>query len=102
MSLRPPSHFSRSQEASFNVLEHELLAEKAAALGRSGERVAETLAKLRAHRGDAEERRRLVKAAADAVYGYFIQRELCGFRRHDDVIRDYGIPREVLVRLGAA
>lgn len=40
-------------------------------------------------------------AAADAVHAYFIQREFCGLRRHDGVIREYGIPREVLVRLGA-
>ena len=41
------------------------------------------------------------KDAADAVYAFFIQRELCGLRRHDAVIRDLRIPREVLVRLGA-
>ena len=43
----------------------------------------------------------LVRAAAEAVYAYFVQRELCGLRRHDDVIREYGIPREVLVQAGA-
>jgi hypothetical protein len=39
--------------------------------------------------------------AAQAVYAYFIQRELCGLRRHRDVIREYAIPDEVLARLGA-
>ncbi|MEJ6783936.1 DUF6665 family protein [Aminobacter sp. Piv2-1] len=102
MSVRPPSLFSNRQEQSLNVLDYELLAEKAAALGRAGERVGEALARLGAHSGDAEARRVLVKAAADAVYGYFVQRELCGYRRHDDAIRHYGIPREVLARLGAA
>ncbi|WP_348630558.1 DUF6665 family protein, partial [Mesorhizobium sp. M7A.F.Ca.CA.004.02.1.1] len=33
--------------------------------------------------------------------GYFIQRELCGLRKHDAVIREYNIPRAVLARLGA-
>ena len=45
--------------------------------------------------------RSLLKRAAEAVYAYFIQRELCGMRRHQDVIREYRIPNEVLVRLGA-
>ena len=49
-------------------------------------------------KGIGEARAALVKAA---VYAYFIQRELCGLRRHDEIIRDYAIPREVLVRLGA-
>lgn len=101
-SVRPPSILSNRSEQTLNVLEYELLAEKAAALGRSGDRVGEAMAKLTGHQGDAEERRVLVKAAADAVYAYFIQRELCGLRKHDDAIRDYAIPREVLVRLGAS
>ncbi|WP_432287388.1 DUF6665 family protein [Aminobacter sp. BA135] len=101
-SVRPPSILSNRSEQTLNVLEYELLAEKAAALGRAGERVGEALGKLNKHQGDAEQRRVLVKAAADAVYAYFIQRELCGLRRHDDAIRDYAIPREVLVRLGAS
>ena len=59
------------------------------------------MALLYAFDGEAAERRLLVKQTADAVWAYFIQRELCGLRRHDDAIREYGIPREVLVRLGA-
>ena len=100
-TVRPPSILNRSEQT-LNVLEYELLAEKAAALGRAGARVGETLSKLHAHEGDAEARRVLLKAAADAVYAYFIQRELCGLRRHDDAILDLAIPKEVLLRLGAA
>ena len=73
----------------------------ASALGRAGRKVEATLARLQQHAGDGDEREALLKAAADAVYAYFIQRELCGLRRHDDVIRDYAIPRAVLARLGA-
>jgi Family of unknown function (DUF6665) len=90
-----------SLEVEGNALEYDILAEKASALGRAGALSELTLARLREHEGDAETRRGLVRDAARAVYAYFIQRELCGFRRHDEIIREYGIPKEVLVRLGA-
>jgi hypothetical protein len=89
-------------EASSHALDHEILAEKAASLGRAAQSVEAALDNLRSHHGDAAGRNVLVKEAADAVYAYFIQRELCGWRRHDEIIRDYGIPKEVLARLGAS
>lgn len=102
MSVRMPSNFGRSsaQETAFDVLGHEILAEKAAALGRAGQKVEETLARLRGN-ADEQLRPKLLKEAAEAVHGYFIQRELCGLRKHDAVIREYDIPRAVLARLGA-
>jgi hypothetical protein len=102
MSLRPPSLGASAAEAAFDTLGHEILAEKAAALGRAGQRVEETLTKLRQNNDDKEQRPRLLKEAAAAVHAYFIQRELCGLRRHESVIREYDIPRAVLVRLGAS
>jgi hypothetical protein len=87
-------------DSGLDLLGHEILAEKAAALGRAGRKVEACLAKLSGHHGE-EERAVLLKAAAEAVHAYFIQRELCGLRRHDAVIREYGIPNAVLVRLGA-
>ncbi len=72
----------------------------AAALGRAGQKVEQTLERLNA--ATDTERQLCLKAAAQAVHAYFIQRELCGLRNHDDPIRHYGIPRAVLVRLGAA
>ncbi|ESX49177.1 hypothetical protein X762_13205 [Mesorhizobium sp. LSHC426A00] len=102
MSLPPPSLGASAAEAAFDALGHEILAEKAAALGRAGQRVEETLAKLRQNNGDEEQRPRLLKEAAAAVHAYFIQRELCGLRRHESAIREYDIPRAVLVRLGAS
>ncbi len=109
MSLRPPSRFSgaSASEVLFDALGHEILAEKASALGSAGRKAEECLARLRAYRGEAEvssddaTRKKLLKEAADAVYAWFIQRELCGFRRHEGIIRDFRIPREVLVWLGA-
>ncbi|MCA1301279.1 hypothetical protein LC049_02140 [Nitratireductor aquimarinus] len=84
------------------VLQHEIAAEQASSLGHAGRRVEKALARLsEADKSDAEARDRLLHAAADAVHGYFIQRELCGMRRHDDVIKDMAIPGRGLARLGA-
>jgi hypothetical protein len=102
MSLRSPHGptSATAAEAALDALGHEILAEKAAALGRAGQRVEETLAKLRDN-ADEQLRPRLLKDAAEAVHGYFIQRELCGLRKHDAVIREYNITKAVLARLGA-
>jgi hypothetical protein len=103
MSLRPPNFLWKTSagDAAFDLLGHEILAEKAAGLGRTGAQAEVCLARLRDHQGSEAERERLIKAAAHAVYAWFIQRELCGFRRHDDVARQHDIPRVVLARLGA-
>lgn len=87
-----------------NLLESELLAEKASSLGLHGRRVEAAMARLREHDavgGPADARLALVKQAARDVWAYFVQRELCGFRDHRDIIRHNGIPGEVLARLGA-
>ena len=99
MSLRAPD--LKAQDSFLDPLGLEIMGEKAASLGRAGERVEKTIAALENHVGDDDARKRLVAQAADAVYAYFVQRELCGFRRHQDVIAQYRIPREVLARLGA-
>jgi hypothetical protein len=103
MSLPASGKFPASalREGSVDALGYEILAEKAAALGRAGEHAELCLARLRDCRVAGAERAKLVRQAADAVYAYFIQREVCGFRRHDDIIRELAIPREVLARLGA-
>lgn len=103
MALRPPSFSSgrTSSQSGLNVLDYEIAGEMASALGRAGRRVEETLALLRAEALESEARPRLLRDAAEAVHAYFIQRELCGMRRHEAVIREYDIPKAVLVRLGA-
>ena len=103
MSLRPPGQYAvpSATQIGPNPLEIEIAGEKAAALGRSGEKVEQTLARLNAFERGTPERAASLREAAEAVYAYFSQRELCGMRRHHDVIREYGIPNEVLVRLGA-
>jgi hypothetical protein len=86
------------------ILDTELLAEKASALGDAERKVLVALAALRAFDaggGDGVERPELVYAASQAVWGFFVQRELCGLRDQKAVIRDMAIPGEVLLRLGA-
>jgi hypothetical protein len=88
-------------ESGWDILGHEILAEKAAALGRAGEKVEVALTRLRENASAGAERARLVREAGEAVYAYLIQRELCGMRRHAEIIRELGVPKEVLARLGA-
>ncbi|MBB6223326.1 DUF6665 family protein [Rhizobium leguminosarum] len=106
MSVRPPQSFRQSQQNAngFNVLEYELMSERADALGRHGLKVESALAALKAWTADrqgAEERETLLNAASDAVWAFFIQREICGLRNNRDAIQRYGIPNEVVARLGA-
>lgn len=104
MSLRPPESLAAARlraNKGIDLLESEMLAEKASSLGHHGRLVERSLAALWAFDGDPEERLALVKAAAREVWAFFVQRELCGLRDQTEVIRFYGIPQEVLVRLGA-
>jgi hypothetical protein len=106
MSFRMPQNPSGSPaaETGAGVLDAELLAERAAALGRGGRDMEAALKRLRDHDAggtDIVPRAELLAAAVDAVWGFLIHRELCGLRDRDQVIREHDIPREVLCRLGA-
>jgi hypothetical protein len=81
------------------VLRYEIMEEQAASVGRSGRKVEAALAALRAHEGDGREA--VLKSAADAVWCFLVQREILGLRDRDSVVAQYGIPREVMIRLGA-
>ncbi len=105
MTVRPPSSLGPRAslgDALFDAFQHEILAEKAASLGRAGENAARALEKLHALAPDSAERRAALKEAVQAVHAWFIQREICGLRRHQDVVRELRIPQEVLARLGAS
>lgn len=109
MSLRLPGRITverASASTGLQPIEHEILGEMASALGRAGDAAAKALAVLQDPASGAQvvgspERDAALRAAARAVHAFFIQRELCGMRRHDDIIREMAIPRAVLVRLGA-
>jgi len=94
----------RLRDSGFAVLQDEVMGEKAASLGHHGRLVERALAALRAFdpaKGSAEERLALVQKAAREVWAFLVQRELCGLRDQTEIIRFYGIPGDVLVRLGA-
>jgi hypothetical protein len=94
----------RSKDQIYNPIEAEIAAEKANSLGHHGRLVERAIAALKgfdAVAGSAEDRRRLVAEAAHEVWAFFVQREACGMRNHRDAIQIYGIPGEVLARLGA-
>lgn len=85
-------------EAGTTAIDHEILAERASSLGAAERRVVEAIAALDGATADRDIR---LAEARRVVWEYFVQRELVGFRKHNDVIQDLSIPREVLVGLGA-
>lgn len=95
MIVRPTS-----RAGALAAIEAEVAEEKAASLGRAGALVERTLAALAAGGLDPD-RDALLKAARDAVWGLFVQREVMGQRDHAAVIAHYGIPADVLRGLGA-
>ncbi|ABR62278.1 hypothetical protein GOL30_27345 [Sinorhizobium medicae] len=105
MTFRPPQSLRRFDLTSngVNVLEYELMAERADALGHHGLKVEKAIAALNGFDHDRHgqsERERLLDEAADAVWAFFIQREICGLRDARDAVHRYGIPKEVMARLG--
>ena len=100
MSLRDSLDLIRTvrPDAGTSALEHEILAERASSLGAAEQRVIKAVAALA---GAEEDRDSRVAEARRVVWEYFVQRELVGFRRHTDVIRELNISPEVLVGLGA-
>ena len=108
MTLRMPQSLSTGlkRETGWSVLDYEILQQKAQTLGFLGCRVEQALAALRTfdagvYGADREARRSaLLDEAAERVWAFMIQRELCGLRYWEAVVKDYGIPREVLSRVG--
>jgi len=106
MSILPPEALAARalRDTGLNILENEMLAEKASSLGHHGRLVEQSLAALRAFdpaTGMSDERLTLLRKAAHDVWAFFVQRELCGLRDQKYMIAFYSIPGEVLARLGA-
>ena len=107
MPLRMPQSLSigLNPETGWSVLDCEILQQKAQTLGNLGRQVEQALATLRAfdageHGANKEARSALLDEAAERVWAFMVQRELCGFRYWDAVVKEYGIPAEVLSRVG--
>ncbi len=88
----------------FAGLEYELQVERALALGRVAARMEKALDDLRqfdrAGAGDPAERAELCAIAAERVWFYVVQRESLGWYRHEDALRFYGVPAELILRMG--
>ena len=91
-----------------DVLEYEIRQEQAATIGRLARELRDALgaldtfnsAKAGADSRDPQ-RARLVDAAAYALWNFVVQRECCGFRWTEEVLKDYAVPGEVRARMGA-
>ena len=89
MTLRMPKDFQGGlqPQTGVSILNVELLAEQAASLGNAGRRVEAAVVLLKKISADDPNYPARRKDAADAVYSYFVQRELNGFTDHSDAIR---------------
>jgi hypothetical protein len=110
------SHHSRSRLAdgprrtSIAAIDHDLLQEKASALGRMGRRLEATLTALADFDAaspppppavaEPYAREVLVAAAAEALWALVVQREACGFFNGRAVLDDYRVPADVHRRSG--
>ena len=94
-------HLFRSGYA---ALEYEVAEERASALARLGRRLETALTALaacpRTASSDREIRDGLVEQAGYALWLFVVQREACGLNKIDHVIQVYGVPNEVLARMG--
>lgn len=108
--MRVPNRaLSRASERNSHSVQAEIAQERAAALGRMAARLDEAPASLRewdaeppADADAAVRRGRLVARAGEALWYYVVQREACGLRDVDEVLREYRVPREVALRMGPA
>jgi len=109
MPIRPPKNLTNTLsfksgviKTGADVLETELLQEKAFSLGLAEKTMIASLTELKEFSGSDVARSNLVKTCAEHVQAYFIQRELLGFHTHDHPIEHYDIPKEILSKVGAS
>src|SRR5881227_102811 len=92
-----------SLRSGYATLEYEIAEERASALGRLGWRLEAALTALaacpKAH-SDQTVRDSLVEQAGYALWLFVVQREACGLNKIDHVIQVYGVPNEVVARMG--
>lgn len=105
----PGTPLSRLASRNLESVQAEVAQEKAAALARMAARLRDALARLdelenvpRERDAAPVRREQLVAAAGEALWYYVVQREACGFRDVEVVLRELGVPREVYLRMGPA
>ncbi len=109
--LRPPRiHAGQHlQDPLTAALEHEILAEKAATLGRLNRRLDKALAALENHdcaapasadRQSSAHRDFLLDAAGQALWHVVIHRDICGIPGTERLMKDFQVPQEVRLRMG--
>jgi len=88
----------------FAALEYEIAEERVSALARLGQRLEAALTALaacpRTANSDRNIRDGLVEQAGYALWLFVVQREACGLNKIDHVIQVYGVPNEVVARMG--
>ena len=88
----------------YATLQYEIAEERASALGRLGRRLEAALTALAACPRTADSDRKirdgLVAQAGYALWLFVVQRESCGLNKMDHVIKLYGVPKEVIFRMG--
>jgi hypothetical protein len=90
-----------------DLLDNEIIQERASALGRLGRGLEAALRDLRefdagrAHSGAVcGNRQALVAAASHVLWMFVVQREACGLRESRSLMRDYGVPAEIQENMG--
>lgn len=112
MTFRPPSGFSsRSAAPALDALQHEVMQEKASTLGRLTQAFEKALAAFMDFEttsassddpGASAERERLLAEAGEALWWFVIQREACGLRNTEMVLREYKVPAAIRLRMGVS
>lgn len=93
----------RQGNDTIDAFAYEARQEAASALGRIGKQLEEALEALKRHDetpNPNRDREDLLQDAADRAQALIIQREAFGLYASRDVQRFYGIPREVMMRIG--
>ncbi|WP_374472965.1 DUF6665 family protein [Phenylobacterium sp.] len=103
--LRMPQGLSEPQHVDSGdaVLKFQLLEGLDGSVSRCERALQAALAELARH-GEAEDpklRSRLLDVAADAAWRLIVQHEACDVCDHEELIRRYAVPPEVLARIGA-
>ncbi len=92
-----------------NPLDLPFAGEAAASLGLAGRKLQKTLDALRQYDADVTSRARasdesvrkgLVMEAAEAYWGYVVQREQLGLLDSEYIAKEYSIPRDVKLAMG--